>query len=191
MRDDTITNADPLFRAAAVANVRGGLTFMLWDDYQRVLANEQPRIQLVAVDAGQGCVLPDETTIADGSYPLSVSASLLIAREKLADTNVRAYLWTLFSDASEASFQSTGFVNDANFFNSTRSALAKAFEEVEAELAAREPEPEATPDAEATPNVEDASDTESTPSVEATPDAETIPDAETTPESTAEATAAP
>jgi phosphate transport system substrate-binding protein len=126
MRDDTITNADPLFRAAAVANVPGSLTFMLWDDYQRVLANEQPRIQLVAVDADQGCVLPNETTIADGSYPLSVSVSLLIAREKLADTNVRAYLWTLFSDASEASFQLTGFVNDANFFNSTRSALAQS-----------------------------------------------------------------
>lgn len=179
MRDDTIANADPLFRAAAVANVRGSLTFMLWSEYQRVLANNQERIQLVAVDAGEGCIIPDEATIADGSYPLSVSASLLIDRQRLADTNVRAYLWTAFSETTLPTFEATGFLAPADFFALTRAALAAAFNEVEAELTAAQLEPEATPEPEVTPDPEDAAEPEVTPEAtaleEATPEATAAP----------------
>lgn len=188
-RDDTITNADPLFRAAAVANVRGGLTFMLWSEYQRVLANNQERIQLVAVDGGAGCVLPDETTIADGSYPLSIAALLLVDRQRLADTNVRAYLWTAFSDDSLPTFEAVGFIVPSNFFALTRAQLAAAFNEVEAELASAQPQPEATPETEATPEATTQPDAEATS--EATAEAEATLEAAPQPEATEEATAAP
>jgi len=47
-RLDTETNADPLYRAAATANVEGALTYMGWKDYVRALVNNQANIRPVA-----------------------------------------------------------------------------------------------------------------------------------------------
>jgi len=110
VRRDTETDFDPLYRAAAVGNVPGALTYMNWRDYQRVLANEQANIQLVAVDAGAGCVTPSPTSIQEGSYPLSRPASLLIRQESLGAINTQAYLWSLYSDDSGSILEREGFV---------------------------------------------------------------------------------
>ena len=48
IRRDTEKDFNPLYRAAAVGNVPGALTYMNWRDYQRVVDNEQAKIHLVA-----------------------------------------------------------------------------------------------------------------------------------------------
>jgi phosphate transport system substrate-binding protein len=111
IRRDTETDFDPLYRAAAVSNVPGALTYMNWHEYQRVVNNNQANIQLVAVDAGAGCVTPSPTSIQDSSYALSRPATLLIRQESLADINTQSYLWTLFSAGSRSILEREGFVN--------------------------------------------------------------------------------
>ena len=98
IRRDTEQHFDPLYRAAAVANVEGSLTYMSWPDYQKVLDNQQSNVHLVSVDEGAGCVSPSVDTITNGRYPLSRPASLLANELSLADINVQSLLWSLFSD---------------------------------------------------------------------------------------------
>ncbi|MDE2819494.1 MAG: substrate-binding domain-containing protein [Chloroflexota bacterium] len=98
IRRDTEQDFDHLYRAAAVGNVEGSLTYMTWLDYQEVLAEQQSNVHLVSVDAGSGCVSPSADTIMNGTYPLSRPASLLASETALTDINVQSLLWSLFSD---------------------------------------------------------------------------------------------
>lgn len=111
MRRDTETNRDPLYRAAAVGNVSGSLTMMSWHEYQNVLENSQARIQLVAVDAGAGCVEATEASISAGQYPLARAASLLVREASLAAGLAQALLWQIHSDANWAALQADGFIS--------------------------------------------------------------------------------
>lgn len=110
VRRDTEKDYDPLYRAAAVGNVAGGLTYMSWTDYQRVVANEQANIQLVSVDVGAGCVEPNVGSIEDGSYPLSRRASMLISEQSLAKAQVQSFLWRLADDDNWSLLEREGFV---------------------------------------------------------------------------------
>lgn len=110
IRRDTEQDFDPLYRAAAVANVKGSLTYMSWPDYQKVLENQQANVRLVSVDAGSGCVLPGVDSIVNGTYPLSRPASLLAKEISLADINVQSLLWSLFADDSWPILEREGFV---------------------------------------------------------------------------------
>lgn len=84
MRDDTYNYGDPLYRAAAVANVAGGLTYMSWADYQKVVAG-QTGIQAVKVGADcASAVEPTEASVTDGSYTLSQGAILLVSEKSLS-----------------------------------------------------------------------------------------------------------
>ena len=98
IRRDTEQDNNALYRAAAVANVPGSLTYMSWGDYLSVLDNGQENIQLVSVDAGAGCVAPSESSIGDGTYVLSRPAHLLINQLGLADENIQSLLWSLFTE---------------------------------------------------------------------------------------------
>ena len=164
VRADTEENSDPLFRAAATANVGGALTYMMWPEYQRVQRNGQQNIQLVSVDAGEGCVAPSLETIADESYPLTREAVLLAPQEALTNINVQSFIWTLFEDVNFGGLTSANFVGldftdlqdvramlelDFAFaqeaVNEAREAAAAAENEAEAEA-----ETTAEPDAETT-----------------------------------------
>ena len=110
VRRDTEQDWDAKYRAAAVANVPGALTYMSWEDYQGVLDNEQARIQLVAVDGGAGCLAPSASAIGSGEYPLSRGASLLARQESLAEASAQSYLWTVYSDSNWTFFEREGFI---------------------------------------------------------------------------------
>ena len=110
IRRDTEQDYEPLYRAAAVGNVSGGLTYMSWSDYQKALDNDQANIQLVAVDGGSGCVEPNPGAIEDGLYPLSRRASLLVSEASLADINVQSFLWNLFNEDIWTALQRDGFL---------------------------------------------------------------------------------
>ena len=137
IRRDTEKDFNPLYRAAAVGNVPGALTYMNWSDYQRVLDNDQANVHLVAVDAGAGCVTPSPTTIADGSYALSRPATLLIRQESLAGINTQSYLWRLFDADNWPNVEREGFVGlPALELPGLRLELQRWFAEAEAEYPA-------------------------------------------------------
>jgi phosphate transport system substrate-binding protein len=213
VRQDTELNQDALYRAAAVANVEGALTYMSWAEYVRVLENNQTRIQVVAIDGGNGCVEPSIATITDGSYPLLETTQLIISQKALARIEVQSYVWSLFLDANFSNLAAQGIIGiDVSRLSDVRVSLQAEFDKaVAAAEAAAEATPEATPEtgaeatAEATTDVEPAATADATeesapeptaePTDEAAP-AETIeaapePAAEATSEPTAEATPEP
>lgn len=185
-RNDIELRDDVLFRAAATANVEGALTYMSWGDYQKVLANNQERIQLVGVDAGSGCVVPSEATISDGTYPLIRNTQLLVKTASLTNPAVQSFLWFLASDNNYGQFEDVGLIG-VNFGSlpALRQTLQKAFLDAAATAqTAAEATPEATSEATAETPTTDVT-------AEATVDAlATEATAEATLEATAEATAA-
>ncbi len=187
MRVDPFENRDPLYRAAAVGNVDGGLTYMSWADYQQVLANNQANITLVGVDNGSGCVTPSVDTITDGTYPLSRSLQLIVNQAALARPEVQALIWYVFSNDSFINLENSGFIG-IRFGDLTdiRANLQAAFIEsqsvaAEAAIQAAETTPEATVEADSTEEaVTDAT-------AEATEEATTEATAEVTAEATEDA----
>ena len=137
IRRDTEIDRDPLYRAAAVGNVAGALTYMSWTDYQQVLDNEQTNIQLVSVDGGQGCIRPSKASITDGAYPLARPASLLVNESSLAELGLQSYLWRLFSESGWSAMEREGFVG-LNFVDlaAVRSRLETQFSLAAAKAAA-------------------------------------------------------
>lgn len=137
IRRDTEKDFNPLYRAAAVGNVPGALTYMNWHDYQRVVDNDQANIHLVAVDAGAGCVAPAPATIEDGSYALSLPAILLIRQQSLSSVNTQSFLWTLFAADNWENVIRDGFVGaSALELPAVQRELLRAFAEAEARYAA-------------------------------------------------------
>lgn len=170
LRADVQVNADPLYRAAAVANVEGGLTLMNWDEYQRVLENNQANIQLVSVDGGNGCIAPSPETIGDGTYPLSDSLRLIVSEAALRRVEVQSFLWFAFGDQNYSLLQDAGLMGlGFGDLPDVRNALIEAF----ARAAAPEATPEATPGTEATAEATAQATGEATleATTEATPEA--------------------
>lgn len=168
LRDNvTESGRDPLYRAAAVANATGTLTYMSWQDYQNVLETGQENIQLVAVDDGNGCITPEAENITDGTYPLSEQATLIAAQSSLVRPEVQSLLWFMFSDVNFSAYQNTDFFGlTAEQLPEIRADLQTTFADAQAaELevgpeATAEPGSEATaePDSEVTPEATTESD---------------------------------
>jgi ABC-type phosphate transport system substrate-binding protein len=138
-------NFDPLYRAAATANVAGALTYMSWTDYERVLSNNQQNIQLVAVDAGSGCVVPSVETIAGGTYALAQQISLVARTSSLATKGAQSYVWSVFAAENQNLLTASGLVLPERT-NDLRATLLVQFAEAEAQAlaASAEATPEAT-----------------------------------------------
>jgi phosphate transport system substrate-binding protein len=154
MRDDIQFSDDPLYRAAATANVEGALTFVSWAEYQSVLANNQQNINLAAVDGGSGCVTPDISTIQSGEYALSRQGKLIINQSQLIRSEVQSLLWHILSDENFAAYTDAGFVGvRLSDLAILRARLLAEIEAVRAAAVQAEttPEPEATAEATAEP----------------------------------------
>lgn len=127
--DVTERNSDVLYRAAAVANAGSGLTIMSWPEYQTVVNSGQAGIQLVSIDAGEGCVEPSTATIADGSYVLARPVSLLVSQSALARPEIQALLWTTLSDENYGLLQLADLVGiEFGDLPAARSALQAQFD---------------------------------------------------------------
>ncbi|MBZ0279667.1 MAG: substrate-binding domain-containing protein [Anaerolineae bacterium] len=175
VRSDTEVNSDPLYRAAATANVEGALTYMSWQDYQAVLQNNQERIQLVGIKNGDACIQPSVETIANSTYPLTQGVQLLVNKASLTKVQVQSLLWFMVSDENFSLIEQSGFVGlNFGMLPGLRQTLQSAF--VEAAVAASQA-------AEATPEATAEATSEAT--AEAPPEATS----EATLEATAEATA--
>lgn len=154
LREPTELNADPLYRAAAVANAGSGLTYMRLQDYTRALEIGQTGIQLVAVDAGNGCVVPSVETIQDGSYALARTVTLKVTETAVENEPTKSLLWLMFADTNYSSLALNGFTGvTLGDFAATRELLLEKFDEATARVAAREAlqlqsTPQATPEGE-------------------------------------------
>lgn len=109
-RIDIELDDDPLYRAAATANVPGALTYMTWTEYERVLANGQERIRLVALNDGGGCVAPAPDSIRDGSWPLAREIILTANQTRLNLPQVQSFLWYLAGEENLPTWHDAGFV---------------------------------------------------------------------------------
>jgi phosphate transport system substrate-binding protein len=153
-----IVDEDPLYRAAATANVESAMTILSWDEYQSVLDNDQQNIQVVAVDAGNGCVMPGEATIADQTYALAQPLTMTVSQAALTRAEVQSLTWFLASDEQYDILQNSGIAGlPFSGLEPIRNTLQDTFAEAAASAAqAAEATPEATPEAtsEATPEAE-------------------------------------
>jgi hypothetical protein len=121
---------------------------MTWSDYQRVLLNNQDRIQLVQVDNGNGCVTPAPETIANDSYPLSRPANLIVSRPALSRVEVQSLLWYWASDENYNLLENAGYVGLAfGDLPNLREDLQRLFNQAAAEAEVTpEPGVELTPE---------------------------------------------
>jgi phosphate transport system substrate-binding protein len=177
-REDAFFETDPLYRAAATANVDGGLAVLSWPEYQSVLDNNQANVQLVGVDGGSGCVSPSVRTIADGTYPINRQAQLIVNADSLVKPEVQAFIWFVVSNENYTTLETAGFVGVGfGDLPAVRSTLQQAFADAQTRAIAAEATAEATLDA--------TTEVTSDATVEATQDST----AEATLDATAEATA--
>lgn len=133
-RVDIELDDDPLYRAAAVANVEGALTTMTWAEYEQVLENNQANIQLVGVGE---CAQPSEDLIGSGAYPISQPLRLLVSDVALSRPEVQSFAWYAMSDAQYGLLTEQGLVGVAfDELAEVRQALQDAF--LAAQLAAAE-----------------------------------------------------
>ncbi|MDX2075142.1 MAG: substrate-binding domain-containing protein [bacterium] len=186
IRDDVSeTNDDVTYRATAVSLVPELATYMSWQDYQTASQAEGANLQLVAVDGGNGCVVPSVETITDMTYPYTLNHQLVIKQRALARSEVQGVIWYFFQQENYTSFTSAGIIGRDDLA-SVREFLQTAF--TDAVTASLTPPVETTPEAEstaeATPDVE--ATTEATPVLEVTVEAtmEVTPVVEVTEENT-------
>jgi phosphate transport system substrate-binding protein len=152
-RVPTETNADPLYRAAAVGNVPGALSYFTWAELEQVTNSGQENVVPVSVRADEGseCVAPSVATIEDGSYPLSRPVTLAINRTALSRPEVQGILWYAAQESNYSFIEDAGFIGlQLSELGALRSELETTFEEVTAEVFIPSPEStdEALPDGE-------------------------------------------
>ncbi len=145
------TKSSAEYRATAMGNVEGAMTYMSWLDYQNTGIQSNP--QVVAIDAGSGCVAPSAASIADGSYPLTRSFKLIVNQQAMTRSEIQSLLWTIASDANYSMLQSNGYIGlSFSALPDLRDSLQQMFisaanEAAQRALATPEPTAEATPEA--------------------------------------------
>lgn len=145
-RDALESRIDPLYRAAATANIEGAITYMPFSDFERVESAVIP----VAVDAGNGCVAPSVETITDGSYALALPLSVVFNQQALARPEVQALAWTIVRLNNRETLTSAGLIPPAeDAFTKYEEQIVALFADAEAAAAAATPEPTQEPTAEA------------------------------------------
>lgn len=126
-------NNDPAYRAAAVGNVRGGLTYMSWIDYENIEEVRPENIRLISIRADGDCVTPSIETIGDGSYPYTLRGNVVVNQFALTRPEVQSFVWYLFQDSSFSLFASGGLTGLAfGELSGIRERLEIAFAEAEA-----------------------------------------------------------
>lgn len=94
-----------------IEGVAGSDTSLGWVGYSFFAAN-QDTLKAVGVDTGDGCVVPSEATIADGSYGFSRSLYIYVNTGKAAENPALAsYVDLYLSDAGLAEVANAGYVD--------------------------------------------------------------------------------
>lgn len=135
-RDDVAErNNDPAYRAAAVGNVEGGLTYISWVDYELITEANAENIKLITIDDGSGCVEPTPETIGNGDYPYALGGKLIVNHASFNRPEVQSYVWYLFQDRNFSLFSLGGLTGVAfDGLSDIREGLEVTFNEAPAPI---------------------------------------------------------
>jgi phosphate transport system substrate-binding protein len=97
-REDYQASEDDNQLVTGVSGDEGGLGYFGFSYYEE----NQDKLNLVGVDAGDGCVKPSKETIQDGSYkPLSRPLFMYPASKSIARPEVKAFMEFILENAAE------------------------------------------------------------------------------------------
>ncbi len=110
-----------------VEGIEGSETSLGWVGFAFYEA-EKDAMKAIAIDGGEGCVVPSADTIADGSYPFSRSLYVYVSKQAMADNAaVASYVDVLLSAEGLATVTQAGYVSlPADRIEATQSAWAGA-----------------------------------------------------------------
>ena len=105
-RADYTASADDNVLVQGIAGDRGSLGYFGYAYYQE----NQESLKVVAVDGGDGCVIPEPSTIEDGSYkPLSRPLFIYVNAASLEKPEVKAFV-TFYMDHGYQLTEEEGYV---------------------------------------------------------------------------------
>ncbi len=110
-----------------IEGIEGSDTSLGWVGYAYFKA-EQDRLKAIAIDTGDGCVVPTDETIGDGSYGFSRSLYIYVNTDKAAENPaVAAYVDLYLSEQGLATVGEAGYVDlPADRVAATQAAWAAA-----------------------------------------------------------------
>lgn len=100
-RADYTASEDDNVLVQGVAGNRNSLGYFGYAYY----AENRDRLKVLSIDAGQGCVAPNDETIANGTYPLAREIFIYPSRQSLARPEVKAFLTFYLENAAELARQ--------------------------------------------------------------------------------------
>ncbi len=123
-RKDVTEHSDPLYRAAATQNVEGAVTYMTASEFQNVKSN----VHTIAVNAGNGCVEPNEANLKNATYPLAQQLLFVLNVNTFTRPDVKAFVWFLLSDDALAILSKQGLIGtDTAGFIAARDVALERF----------------------------------------------------------------
>ena len=106
-RGDFTPSEDDNVLVTGIANDRGALGYFGYAYY----AENADRLKLVPVDGGDGCVLPTDETIHNGSYsPLSRPLFIYVSSTAMGQPHLRAFVEFYLDAASRSFISETGYI---------------------------------------------------------------------------------
>ncbi len=107
-RGDFLPSEDDNVLVTGIAGDRGALGYFGYAYY----AENADQLKLVAIDGGNGCVLPTDETINNGTYaPLSRPLFIYVSSEALNQTHVKAFVEYYLDKANRNLVSETGFIH--------------------------------------------------------------------------------
>ena len=106
-RADFLPSEDDNVLVTGISNDRGALGYFGYAYY----AENSERLKLVAIDGGNGCVLPTDETINNGTYaPLSRPLFIYVSAEALNQPHVKAFVEYYLDPANRPFVSETGYI---------------------------------------------------------------------------------
>ena len=106
-RADFLPSEDDNVLVTGIANDRGALGYFGYAYY----AENADRLKLVAIDGGDGCILPNDETINNGSYsPLSRPLFIYVSADAINEPHLNAFIEYYLDAANRAFISETGYI---------------------------------------------------------------------------------
>ena len=106
-RADFLPSEDDNVLVTGIAGDRGALGYFGHAYY----AENADRLKLVAIDGGNGCILPTDETINNGTYsPLSRPLFIYVSSEAIKEPQVNAFIEYYLDAANRAFITETGYI---------------------------------------------------------------------------------
>ncbi len=106
-RGDFLPSEDDNVLVTGIAGDRGALGYFGYAYY----AENADRLKLVAIDGGNGCILPTDETINNGTYaPLSRPLFIYVAADALDQEHIRAFVEFFLNPDNRNLISETGYI---------------------------------------------------------------------------------